>query len=83
MKTEIWIDYQDDDTPSTKWTGEVETGPIVVPSIGEKVGVRPIPELGPDAKERHLDYVVDVRHFFVETDGEWLQEVHVMTSSLP
>jgi hypothetical protein len=68
--TLVFIDYQDDDSPS------IEVELAVVPRIGEKVGIRPVP--GQSAKTFYLDYVVDVRHYMVP-----VSEIRVLTSSSP
>lgn len=67
----IFIDYQDEKTPSMM--REVE----VVPCIGQKVGVRqPDGMKGTDTYA--LDFVVDVRHYYPLNEPP---EIRVMTSS--
>lgn len=74
----IWIDYQDDGTEDQDWPS-TEVHVEQVPRIGEKIGVRqPSPMEG--SKHYALDYVIDVRHYFL-IDGS--TEIRVMTASRP
>lgn len=69
-KITIWIDYQDENTPSVMV--EVDA----VPRIGEKVGVRQSKGME-GSNVFKLDYVVDVRHYVTGP------EIRVVTSSSP
>lgn len=90
MKVEVWIDYQDDDTPPVIWKStndDVDAGAVVIPAIGEKVGIRPFAD-GPE-NTFYFDYVIDVVHYFLKVppwEGSggrkiWKQEIHILTSS--
>lgn len=79
MITEVWIDNVDGhEAENLKWTKPEDSGPIVIPQIGEKVGYRLVDPDIPNAY--NLDFVVDVRHYFFMRDDEWVQEIHIMTS---
>jgi hypothetical protein len=84
MITEVWFQHLGDDAETLKFTDvDNNSTAIVVPSIGEMVGIRQVfPDL-PDDPHYKLDYVVDVRHYFFKVANDWKQEIHVMYSSRP
>ena len=86
MITEVWFDFQDDlgddDTPTLKFTDvDNDAVSLVLPAIGEKVGIRQVFPDVPDDNHYKLDYVVDVRHYLFKVANDWKQEIHVMYSS--
>lgn len=80
MKTEVWFENVDGEFPSLVFNdGNSDPAVIVIPAIGEKVGIwQDEPSLGDDVYRLH--YVVDVRHYVTVKEGEWTQEIHVMAS---
>jgi hypothetical protein len=81
MRTNVWFDCVDDDRPSIKFTDTIEAGAIVIPSIGEKVGIWPSPGQPEGSKAMQLHNVVDVRHFITDADDTGrLQEIHILLS---
>jgi hypothetical protein len=85
MRTEVWIEnaLDGEEKQSLIFKSEDDVGPLVLPSIGEQIGVDPLwdDEFSKGTNAAPLFYVVAVRHFFIERDGQWTQEIHVMTSS--
>jgi RecA/RadA recombinase len=85
VKTEIWFDCVDDDRPSiVVKDNATDTALIVIPAIGEKVGIWQ-DELTEGTNTYILHYVVDVRHYIrsVPVVFGWEQEIHVMLSERP
>lgn len=85
MRTEVWIEnaLDGEERKSLIFKSEGDTGPLVLPAIGEKIGIDPLWDddftRGTDATP--LFFVVDVRHYFILREDQWTQEIHVMTSS--
>jgi hypothetical protein len=75
IKTDIWFDCVDGGFESLVFrSDEVETGVIVIPAIGEKVGIWQDSDMPENAVLLH--FVVDVRYFI----SPELQDIHVLCS---
>jgi hypothetical protein len=81
MITEVWFTFRDDDDVDTIKFQNPSAEQIVVPCLGEKVGIRNMTD--PPGKHYKLDYVVDIRHFIFLEGEEWKQEIHVLYAPHP